>query len=149
MEENSSVPLNFSCDDPLPAHAAAGLSLFNRGEYFEAHEELETAWRAESGAIRELYRGILQVAVAYYHLTRRNYLGAVKMFKRCKPWLEPFPDTCRGIKLGQFKRDFLTVEAEVKRLGPERIGWINPQILKPIEYDKENIDPKETTIEEI
>jgi len=38
----------------------------------------EMAWRQETGPIRELYRGILQVSVAYYHLLHKNYAGARK-----------------------------------------------------------------------
>ena len=56
-----------------------GLKLFNKKKFFEAHEELEDAWRDETGEIRNLYQGILQVAVAYLHVTRRNFNGAVKV----------------------------------------------------------------------
>ncbi|HRQ33635.1 MAG TPA: DUF309 domain-containing protein, partial [Anaerolineales bacterium] len=58
---------------PLHPSAIEGLRLFNNGKYFEAHEALETAWLEERGKIRDLYRGILQVGVAYLHITRGNY----------------------------------------------------------------------------
>src|ERR671924_1571204 len=61
-----------SCNAPLHPRAAEGLRLFNAREYFEAHEALEDAWNAERGRIRDLYRGILQIAVVYLHVTRRN-----------------------------------------------------------------------------
>ena len=91
--------ISCACEGDLPRMASYGLELFNRGEYFEAHEELEMAWRDETGPVRELYRGILQIAVAYLHIQRGNYRGAVKMFFRSRTWLDPFPDTCRGIDL--------------------------------------------------
>lgn len=122
------------CDGPLHPQAVIGLQLFNAGEYFEAHEALETAWRAERGVIRELYRGILQVGVAYYHLLNGNYTGAVKLFARCKRFLAPFPDGCRGIRLAQFTADYLRVETELLRLGPERLHLFNHRLLKKIEY---------------
>ena len=34
--------------------------LMNAGQFFEAHEELELAWRAETRTVRELYRGFEQ-----------------------------------------------------------------------------------------
>ncbi len=53
-------------------HAIKGFKLFNLHHYFEAHEELETAWRAEKSWIKEMYRGILQVGVAYYQILKRQ-----------------------------------------------------------------------------
>ena len=70
--------LEADCQGQLSELGRKGVALFNQGAYFEAHEELELAWGAESGPIREVYRGILQVAVAYLHITRRNYRGAMK-----------------------------------------------------------------------
>src|SRR5512146_328901 len=130
----SSEEIACACQGELPGQVLAGLELFNRGEYFEAHEVLEAAWRAEQGPVRELYRGILQIAVAYYHLLRGNYVGAVKMFLRSRTWLGPFPDRCRGIDLGSFRQDYGRVEAQLARLGPERIQHFDRGLLKPIQY---------------
>jgi len=125
---------NISCDGPLHPHALEGLRLFNQGHYFEAHEALETAWRAEPAPVRDVYQGVLQVGVAYYQILRANYRGARKMFKRCRQWLDPLPDACLGINLAQLRADFLQVEAEVIRLGPDRIHLFNPNLLKPVLY---------------
>src|SRR6185503_4609752 len=53
------------CSAPLHPQAAEGLRLFNAGKYFEAHEALEDAWNEEAGPVRDLYRGVLQIAVVY------------------------------------------------------------------------------------
>ncbi len=111
-----------------------GLELFNRGEYFEAHEALELAWREERGPVRELYRGILQVAVAYYHILRGNYRGAQKMFLRSRTWLAPFPDRCCGIDLASLRGDYARVEAELLRLGPEGVQHVDRGLMKPVRY---------------
>src|SRR5574342_1166911 len=89
------------CNAPLHPRAADGLRLFNAGEYFEAHEALEDAWNAEPGKVRNLYRGILQVAVVYLHITRRNYSGALKVYERSKKWLKDWPAECRGIDVAR------------------------------------------------
>jgi predicted metal-dependent hydrolase len=119
---------------PQEIARACGLELFNRGEYFEAHEELELAWRDEPGPVRELYRGILQIAVAYYHILRGNYAGAVKMFHRSQTWLSPFPDQCCGIDLAGFRADYRKVEAALARLGPQGLSRFDRGLLKPIRY---------------
>ncbi len=101
---------SFNCQATLPPDVIKGLELFNSGRYFEAHEELESAWRAEKGPIRDLYRGILQVGVGYYHIQRGNNRGALKMFKRCRQWLDLYPDECCGINLRQLRLDYERIE---------------------------------------
>jgi len=95
-----------SCQDELLAGVIEGLRLFTAGEYFQAHEVLENVWREEPWPIRELYRAILQVSVAYYHLIRGNLLGARKMFRHSQVWLRAFRDSFQGINLDQFRHDF-------------------------------------------
>jgi hypothetical protein len=124
--------LEDDCAGPLSALALKGIELFNRGEYFEAHEELERAWNAEPGPARELYRGILQVAVAYLQITRHNYNGALKMFLRLRQWLDPLPDKCRGVDVAQLRADALAARGELERLGPERIGEFDRGLLKSV-----------------
>src|SRR5512134_184727 len=111
-----------TCNAPLHPQAAEGLRLFNACEYFEAHEALEDAWNAERGPVRDLYRGILQIAVVYLHITRRNYNGAIKVYGRSQRWLKDWPDLCRGIEVGTLRREAETAMAELTRLGPERIS---------------------------
>jgi hypothetical protein len=91
------------CQQPLPALVVQGLQVFNAGEYFEAHELLETAWRNESRPMRELYRGVLQVGVGFYHIQRENFSGAHKLFQRAQGWLSPFPANCQGVNVEKIR----------------------------------------------
>jgi hypothetical protein len=132
----SNLTLQFTndCQGMLHMKAAEGLELFNSGHYFEAHESLESAWREETGPVRELYRGILQAAVVYLHITRGNYAGAIKVYQRSQRWLIPWPETCRGVDVGKLRRDLDAAIGEVKMLGPERIDSFNLSLLKPVAY---------------
>ena len=125
---------NTGCDGALPQKAIEGLELFNRGRYWLAHEALEAAWRAEKGPIRELYRGVLQAGVVYLHVTRRNYAGALKVYRRSQKWLTLWPDTCRGIAVGQLQRDLERVILEVQALGPDRMAEFDLSLLKPVVF---------------
>ena len=127
--------LNDLCNSPLHPQAAAGLRLFNAGEYFEAHEALEDAWNAEKGQIRELYRGILQIAVVYLHVTRGNYNGAIKVYGRSQRWIKDWPEICRGVEVGKLRKDAEAVINEVRRLGMERISKFDTTLLKPVKWD--------------
>ncbi|GAP10564.1 uncharacterized conserved protein [Bellilinea caldifistulae] len=116
----------------LHPQAGIGIELFNKGEYFEAHEALELAWREEPGPVREFYRGILQIGVAYHHILNGNYRGAVKMFNRAKKWLAAYPAFYRGVNLAQLKDDALQAEKRLIELGMENIHQFERDLLKPI-----------------
>ena len=64
----------------LPDVVWHGIELINQQKYFEAHEVLEFAWRAEPKPIRRLYQGLLQAGVGYLHIYRKNFSGATKSF---------------------------------------------------------------------
>lgn len=129
------MPLKDQSRGNLPAHAIEGLHLFNAGKYFEAHEALELAWRAEKESIRELYQGILEAGVVYLHIQRGNYEGALKVFGRSMIWLRRFPSICRGVDVDGLRRDLSAVIAEVERLGPSRIGEFDQSMFKPVMWE--------------
>jgi predicted metal-dependent hydrolase len=110
------------------------MELFNSGQYWKAHEALEAAWRAESGPIRDLYKGILQAGVVYLHVSHANYPGAIKVNQRCRRWLDPWPDRCRGIEVGTLRKDLAAVMEQVLALGPERLDQFDRSLLKPVIY---------------
>ena len=123
------------CDAALHPAALHGLELFNAGEYFEAHEFLETAWRAEHGPVRTLYQGILQVAVAYLHIQRGNYQGAIALSERARKKLESWPETCRGVHVGVLLEDLSRVTEVLTRLGPQEIATFDTRLFKPVKFD--------------
>ncbi len=124
------------CDGTLHPRARAGMVLFNEGRYFEAHEELEAAWNAEKGRVRELYQGILEAAVTYLHITRGNYPGAVKVYGRSMRWLKGWPEKCRGVDVGQLRRNMDAAIAELQRLGPDRSAEFDQSLLKPLSWEE-------------
>lgn len=126
--------LKDACQHSLSEIAVRGLEEFNRGEYFEAHESLEDAWNQDQTAGRELYRAILQVAVAYLQIERRNFRGAMKMFLRLRQWIDPLPDMCRGVNVAQLRSDALQVHEALKALGPEHINEFDHSLFAPVLY---------------
>ena len=124
------------CTGPIHPQALEGLRLFNAGEYFEAHEALEDAWNAEEGSAKSLYRGILQTAVVYLHITRGNYNGAVKVYDRSLKWLKDIPDNCKGIYVDELRSNAEQVMTEIKKLGEERIAEFDGALLKPVRWNE-------------
>lgn len=129
--------LNESCQEPLPELALKGLELFNQGEYYECHEAFEDAWNEDQSVGRDLYRGILQIAVAYLQIERGNYAGAVKMFLRARQWLDSLPDRCRQINVAQLRQNAAAVHEALLALGPDRLAEFDQNLFRPIEYERE------------
>jgi predicted metal-dependent hydrolase len=123
-----------ACRQPLHPEALRGLEAFNHGEYFEAHEYLEAAWKADSSSGRDLYQAVLQVAVAYYQIQRGNFRGAQKMFLRMRQWIDPLPDTCRGVEIARLRAEARLVQQAMLDAGPERMDEIDMGLLKPVIY---------------
>ena len=69
---------------PLPeverrAAIDAGLAAYERGDYFEAHEDLEPAWMGTDDLVeRSLLQGLIKVAAAYVHDVRGNPAGIAR-----------------------------------------------------------------------
>ena len=69
---------------------AHGTALFNRGEYFEAHEALEDAWREGPAEEKQFLQGLVQAAVGMHHFSKGNLVGARGVLARAIRNLEPF-----------------------------------------------------------
>jgi hypothetical protein len=126
------VEINNACANELHPKAVEGIGLFNAGKYWEAHEALEEAWKYEMGTIRALYKGILQVGVMYLHIERGNYRGAMKLHKRCLVWLNPWPNKCCELDIGEIKRNVQAVLEAAVELGPKNISQFDLSLLKQI-----------------
>jgi len=52
-----------------------GLDEFNTSQFYACHDTLEAIWMAVDHAEKPFYQGILQIAVAFYHLGNLNWRG--------------------------------------------------------------------------
>jgi uncharacterized protein len=117
---------------PLPQLAHTAIEQFNQQDFFEQHELFEALWRAEPGPVRQMYQGILQVGVAYLQIQRKNYTGARKLFQRAWQYLNVLPDVCQGVDIAQLKDDAQAAQAELERLGAERISEFPMVLFRPV-----------------
>lgn len=124
--------LDCECREALPPLAQAGVAKFNAGEYYPQHDLFEEQWMATAGPVRDLYRAILQVGVAYYQIERGNYRGAMKMLLRSVQWLVILPEVCQGVNVRQLREDSYRVRAELERLGPAGLASFDRALLRPV-----------------
>jgi len=83
--------------------------LFERQEFFESHEVLEELWMAAPGSERNLYKGLIQIAVSLHHLCDGNLRGARKVFDTACELLEPYQPSGAGVRLDRLVRDARTL----------------------------------------
>jgi predicted metal-dependent hydrolase len=76
-----------------------GVELMRGGEFFEAHEELELAWRAAPAAERDFFQGLVHVAVAWYQAERGRRIGTERQLAKAVRRLSPFAPAHRGLEL--------------------------------------------------
>jgi uncharacterized protein len=80
-----------------PAAEALALAqrLIDDGRPFQAHEVLESAWRAAPPGERALWRGLAQLAVGLTHAQRGNARGAVALLRRGSQGVAGFAGSAR------------------------------------------------------
>jgi hypothetical protein len=83
--------------------------------------------------VRDLYRAILQVGVAYYQITRGNPRGALKMLLRSVQWIAILPDVCQGVDVKRLRDDSYGVRAALESMDPDDIAAFDPRLLKPVQ----------------
>ncbi len=60
-----------------PPEWLQGIAQFNDREYYACHDTLEALWMDSVDPDRKFYQGVLQIAVACYHLHNYNWQGCV------------------------------------------------------------------------
>jgi uncharacterized protein len=103
----------------------AGLSLIRAGSYFEAHEELELAWRAAAPEERDFFQGLVHVAVAWYQAGRGRPVATGRQLEKAARRLGPFSPSHRGVDvagiLAQVERARVSVAGGSLELAPPAV----------------------------
>ena len=103
------------------ARIAAGLALVREGRGFDAHELFEELWRAADPPERDLYQGLVHVAVATYQDGRGNEVGRTRQLEKALRRLAPYAPAYAGVDVDELLawcRDSLAAGAAARC--PER-----------------------------
>lgn len=79
-----------------------GIELFNRREFFEAHEVWEDLWHDTASPERRFYQGLIQAAVAVYHAGNGNGRGARRLFNSGRNYMLGFGQNHLGLDVSEF-----------------------------------------------
>src|SRR5205823_873776 len=92
-----------------------GLDLIRAGQYFEAHEELELAWRAAAPAERDFFQGLVHVTVAWYQAGRGRRIGCERQLEKAARRLAPYAPAHRGVDVAALLREVAAARSRVAR----------------------------------
>jgi predicted metal-dependent hydrolase len=81
------------------ARIAEGLALVRSGGGFAAHELFEELWRAAAPAERDLYQGLVHVAVATYQDDRGNPVGRTSQLEKALRRLAAYAPVYEGLAI--------------------------------------------------
>ncbi|MBD0330175.1 MAG: DUF309 domain-containing protein [Thermoleophilia bacterium] len=93
----------------------SGVAMIRAGAYFEAHEELELAWRAATPQERDFFQGLVHVAVAWYQAGRGNPVGCRRQLEKAARRLGPYAPAHRRLDLALLLADVERARATVER----------------------------------
>lgn len=113
---DTSEPFLTEQHDPVSVEHALqlGRDLWNEQRFFEAHECLEAVWHAAPRHDRDLWQGVIQIAVAHVHRQRGNPAGAIQLYLRATQHLAEYPSEWRGIKVATLCRYAATAVAALR-----------------------------------
>jgi hypothetical protein len=87
---------------------AEGLRLYETGEFFAAHEAWEFVWLTAPQPERLFLQALIQVTVAFHHLSRANPLGAIRLLTAALRKLEPYPPDFANLNVALLRNDIRT-----------------------------------------
>lgn len=108
----------------------SGMDLYNAGEYWACHEELEEVWLDAPSEDKLFLQGLIQAAAAFHkYLVQENAVGAVKLLTRSLNKLTLYSDSYMGLEMGAFKRGLSVCWREVIELGQRHIDEFDRQLV--------------------
>lgn len=75
-----------------------------QGDFYEAHEHFEDAWRETLDESREFYRALLHLSGGFFRLSQKRPGAAKKFFSRAHHWLSLFPTPYRKVDTNKLKK---------------------------------------------
>jgi hypothetical protein len=111
-----------------------GVSLFNGGRYWHAHEAWETLWRAAPDDERDFYQGLIQIAAGLLHLQRRNARGARNKLGEGLARLDRYQPLHHGIDVNELMG---VSERYSRDLNDGYVPYLIPPVIRFVDADSQ------------
>ncbi|MBN3963054.1 DUF309 domain-containing protein [Nostoc sp. NMS8] len=106
----------------IPQEFWQGVEQFNSGEFYACHDTLEALWIEAGEPEKSFYQGILQIAVALYHLENRNWRGAVILLGEGSNRLRRYPSSYGGVDVDELLSQSAALLTNLQQIGPDKIA---------------------------
>ena len=108
-----------------------GLTEYEKGDYFEAHEAWEDLWSDYNFDDRIFVQGLIQLAVSFVHLSNGNMIGAKNLLKKSQNKFFDYKGIHRGINVDDLKSSMEVVDIVYNDLThSEEFDWDLVPVLK-------------------
>lgn len=112
-----------------------GVEQFNQQEFYACHDTLEALWMEASEPDKRFYQGILQIAVACYHLTNHNWRGAAILLGEGISRLLNYQPTYENLDVTELVRQSNDLLIALQQAGELQIAFIVKQLEETAESD--------------
>ncbi|BAY60929.1 hypothetical protein NIES22_09900 [Calothrix brevissima NIES-22] len=109
-------------NETMPLEFWLGVEQFNSAQFYACHDTLEALWIEASEPDKSFYQGILQIAVALYHLSNQNWRGAVILLGEGSNRLRRYPGNYAGIDLEALLSQTGDLLQALQQTGPGKTG---------------------------
>jgi uncharacterized protein len=107
--------------ETIPQEFWQGVEQFNTGQFYACHDTLEALWIEAGEPEKTFYQGILQIAVALYHLENRNWRGAVILLGEGSNRLRRYPSSYGGVDVDELLSQSAVLLTTLQKIGPDKI----------------------------
>ncbi|MBW4631865.1 MAG: DUF309 domain-containing protein [Iphinoe sp. HA4291-MV1] len=112
-------------NEEMPDEFWQGVEQFNAGQYYICHDTLEALWIEATEPEKTFYQGILQIAVALYHLSNHNLRGAVILLGEGSNRLRRYPSEYGGIDVDELLSQSAALLKALQQTELEKIAALN------------------------
>jgi uncharacterized protein len=113
--------------EELPEQFWQGVREFQQGQFYECHDTLEALWIEAQEPNKTLFQGILQIAVACYHLSNDNWRGAVILLGEGIRRLSTYQPDYVGLDIEYLVNTSADLLDRLQSIGPEKVKEHNLQ----------------------
>lgn len=132
-------------DESLPSEEFwQGVEQFNQQEFYACHDTLEALWMEALEPQKQFYQGILQIAVACYHLGNLNWRGAVVLLGEGIRRLSDsdYQPVYEGIDVTGLLRHSAQLLKALQQSGPEQVADFVKQLAAAENNSIESVSAK-------